>query len=187
MTLSENLRSSPNVVSRYLPMIISYLPLVDLLTWHFHVTISVALNFGKQNVYFPILWGCELPSLGFPHIFCCFFLFQLWCQLNYHNRWTASAVQYNSEVLKLCLSATGVHTSLYYWRVMTIFFLCVLQGLKKIDSMLHSCLILLFLYLRVPFGLPYVAWGVIQSHFSIRLMGHIDLGDQSCKCVPSLQ
>ena len=52
MTLSENLRSSPNVVSSYLSRIISYIPLVDLLTWHFHVTIFVSLNSGKQTSTF---------------------------------------------------------------------------------------------------------------------------------------
>ena len=52
MTLSENLRSSPNVVSRYLPRIILYLPLADSSKWNFHVTIFVSLNYGKQTYTF---------------------------------------------------------------------------------------------------------------------------------------
>ena len=52
MTLSENLRSVPNTVSRSLLRIISYILLVDSSMWNFHVTIFVALNSGKKNSTF---------------------------------------------------------------------------------------------------------------------------------------
>ena len=56
MMLSENLISSPNAVSRFLPRIILYLPLVNFLTWHFHVNIFVALNSGKQKSTFTLFY-----------------------------------------------------------------------------------------------------------------------------------
>ena len=68
MTFSENLISSPNEVSRSLPRIISYLPLLDLLTWHFHVTIFVALNSGYQNFTFILFEVVNLPASVY-HIF----------------------------------------------------------------------------------------------------------------------
>ena len=45
-------RSSPSAVSGSLPRIISYLPLVDLSIWHFHVTIFFALKSGKKKYTF---------------------------------------------------------------------------------------------------------------------------------------
>ena len=50
--VSEKLISSPSVVSRYLPGIILYLPVVELSTWHLHVTIFFALNSGNQKSTF---------------------------------------------------------------------------------------------------------------------------------------
>ena len=52
MIFSENLRSSTSAMSRSLPRIISYPPLVDSYTYRFHVTIFVALNSGKQESMF---------------------------------------------------------------------------------------------------------------------------------------
>ena len=61
MMFPENLISSPSAVNRSLPRIISYLLLVELSTWHFHDTILVALNSGKQNSMFAF---CEV--VNFP-------------------------------------------------------------------------------------------------------------------------
>ena len=52
MTFSENLISSPSVVSRSISRIILYLPVADLSTLHLHVTIFVALNDGNQKSTF---------------------------------------------------------------------------------------------------------------------------------------
>ena len=49
MMCLENLSSSPSSISRYLPRIISYLLLVESSTWHFHVMIFVALNYGREK------------------------------------------------------------------------------------------------------------------------------------------
>ena len=62
ITFSSNLRSSLNAVSSSLPRIISYLPLVDSSTWHFHITILVALNNGNQKSMFIFFEVVNLPS-----------------------------------------------------------------------------------------------------------------------------
>ena len=62
MAFSENLRSSHSVVSRSLPRIVSYLPLVDSSTWHVYVTISVALNYGKQKTMLPFFEAVNFPA-----------------------------------------------------------------------------------------------------------------------------
>ena len=120
MTFSEKLRSSPSAVIRYLPRIISYLPLVDSLMWHFHVTILVALNSSKQKSIFAFFDIVKFPACV-SHIAFSVFLFNLWRHLTHKNRRITSAVQYNLDVLKLRPSPMGVHTTLYYWGVMTIF------------------------------------------------------------------
>ena len=40
---------NPNYINRYLPNIISYIPLAESSTWHFHVTIFFTLSSGKVN------------------------------------------------------------------------------------------------------------------------------------------
>ena len=67
MVFSENFRSSPSVVSSSLPSIISYLPVVDSSTWHFHVMIFVALNSGKQKSMFNLFEVVNFPA-WFSHI-----------------------------------------------------------------------------------------------------------------------
>ena len=62
MTFSENLRSSPSAVSRSLPRIRLYLPLVDLSTWHFQVNILVAINSGKQKSIFTFFEVVKFPA-----------------------------------------------------------------------------------------------------------------------------
>ena len=47
MTYSDNYIFNPNYFNRSRPKIISYLPLEELSTWHFHVTTLVALSAGK--------------------------------------------------------------------------------------------------------------------------------------------
>ena len=66
--LLKNLISIPNAVSRSLPRIISYILLVDLSTWNFHVTIFVALNSSRKQLSSPSLrlWT---SYLGFPKTF----------------------------------------------------------------------------------------------------------------------
>ena len=59
-------------------------------------------------------------------------------------------------------------------------------GFKKLDITLHSQLILLFMYSFLTYILPYGAQGVIRSHLPIRMQGHLYLGCQSHKRVPSL-
>ena len=50
-----NTRSSPSPVGKSLPKIMAYLFLLELSTWHFHDTILVALNSGRQKSTFVIL------------------------------------------------------------------------------------------------------------------------------------
>ena len=45
LSVCDNFRFNPNYVNRFIPKIISYLPLADSFTWQFHVTIFVALSF----------------------------------------------------------------------------------------------------------------------------------------------
>ena len=73
MTFSENLRSSPSAVSRSLPRIIPYLPLVYLLTWHFHVTILVVLNSGKQKSIFTFFEVLNFPDWIYHIVFSVYF------------------------------------------------------------------------------------------------------------------
>ena len=47
MTRSDNFIFNPNSVHRYCPNIISYIPLAESYTWHFHVMTFVALSVGK--------------------------------------------------------------------------------------------------------------------------------------------
>ena len=56
-------------MSRSLPRIISYLPVVDLSTWHFHVMIFVALNYGKKIYMFTFFEVVNFPA-WVPHIVC---------------------------------------------------------------------------------------------------------------------
>ena len=49
MTFSKKKGSSPSAVSVSLLRIILYLTLVDASTWHFHITVFVALNSGEQK------------------------------------------------------------------------------------------------------------------------------------------
>ena len=62
MTLSENLRSSPSALSIFISRIISYIPLVDLSMWHFHVTIFVALNSSRQKSTLTFFQVVNLPD-----------------------------------------------------------------------------------------------------------------------------
>ena len=55
MTCLEKLKPSPRAVSISIPRIISYILLVDLSTWHFHVTILVALNLVRKSLHYPSL------------------------------------------------------------------------------------------------------------------------------------
>ena len=47
MTCLEIFRFISNYVNRFLPKIMSYLPLADSSTWHFHVTTLVTISAGK--------------------------------------------------------------------------------------------------------------------------------------------
>ena len=67
VTFSDNLISCPNVVSRSLPRIISYLLFVYLLTWHFHLTILVALNSSKKKFIFTFFEVVNSPA-WFSHM-----------------------------------------------------------------------------------------------------------------------
>ena len=71
--LSENSISSPSVINRSLPRIISYLPLVDSLTWNFHVTILVALNSGKQKSTFTLFEIVNFPGWVYHTVFAVIF------------------------------------------------------------------------------------------------------------------
>ena len=62
MVISKELRSIPNAVSRYLPMIISYLSLVDSHTLNFYVKIFVALNSGRQKSTFTFFEVVNFPD-----------------------------------------------------------------------------------------------------------------------------
>ena len=55
------------MVSRALPRIISYIPLVDSSTWNFYVTIFVALNYGRQKYTFKCLEVVNFP-VWFSHL-----------------------------------------------------------------------------------------------------------------------
>ena len=50
------------MVSRALPRIISYIPLVDSSTWNFYVTIFVALNYGRQKYTFNFFEVVNFPA-----------------------------------------------------------------------------------------------------------------------------
>ena len=62
LRFSENFRSSPGAVSKYLPIIISYLLLVLLSTWHFHDTILVALNSDRHKYTFTLFEFVNFPD-----------------------------------------------------------------------------------------------------------------------------
>ena len=62
MTWLENLRYNPVVVSKYLPMITSYLLFVESSTWHFHITILVAIKFRKHNSTFTFFEVVKFPD-----------------------------------------------------------------------------------------------------------------------------
>ena len=68
ITFSENLRSSPSAVIMSLPKIISYILLVDLSTWHFHITILVALKSGKKKSTFTFFEVVNFPA-WVSHVF----------------------------------------------------------------------------------------------------------------------
>ena len=74
MTFSENLRFSTSAVSSSLPRIISYIPLVDLSMCHFHVTICVALNSGKQKSTFTFFEVVNFPAWVFHVVFYDYFV-----------------------------------------------------------------------------------------------------------------
>ena len=57
-----------SVVIKYLSRIISYLPLVDLSTWHFHVAIFVSLNSGRQKYMFTFFEVVNFPA-WVSHVF----------------------------------------------------------------------------------------------------------------------
>ena len=62
MVFVENFRSIPSLVSRSLLIIISYLPALESSTWHFHVTIFIALRTGKDNYTFTIQLFVVFPA-----------------------------------------------------------------------------------------------------------------------------
>ena len=59
MTWSDNFKFNPNSVNKYFPKIISYLPLAQPSTWHFHVMKFVVINARR------LLW-----SIYVPHVQC---------------------------------------------------------------------------------------------------------------------
>ena len=65
MTCLEHFIINPNVVYRYLPKIISYLPLVESSTWNHHITMFVVINAGKV-VYLIFQISGNINSLHLP-------------------------------------------------------------------------------------------------------------------------
>ena len=62
IVLQDNLRFISKVVSRSLPIIILYQDSVELSTWHFHVTIFIALDYGDLNYVSPIELVVKFPD-----------------------------------------------------------------------------------------------------------------------------
>ena len=67
MIFSEKLRFSPSAVSRSLSRIMLYLTLVVSSMCHFHITVFVALNSGRQKFTFTFFEVMNFPA-WFSHI-----------------------------------------------------------------------------------------------------------------------
>ena len=96
MTLSEHLIYIPNAVSRSQPRIISYLPPVDSSIWHFHVTISIALNSDRHRSTFALFEVVNFPACVYHIVSAVYLVLSFYVSLPVT---TDSAVQQNSGVL----------------------------------------------------------------------------------------
>ena len=146
MTFSENLRSSPSAVSRSLPRIRLYLPLVDLSTWHFQVNILVAINSGKQKSIFTFFEVVKFPAWVYQIFFSVSFDFIF----DVSSPTTVDELIPLSNIIRNFLnSALPLRVFIQPCRIGEQWLFLVLAcfvGLKKLDSTLHSRLRLLFQY-----------------------------------------
>ena len=147
ITLSENLICSPSEVSRSLPKIMSYLLSSDSSTWHFRVTVFVALSYGRQKSTFAF-FGVVNFLYWVSHVVC-YSSFALSCDIILSTTiveilplfkiiWNIFNFAFPLQVfIQLCRIGEG-------WLFLDF---AHFLAFKILDIKLHYCLILLSLFI----------------------------------------
>ena len=146
MTRLENLCYDPKWISKYLPKIIWYLPLVDSSMWHFHVTIFVALNSGRQNSTFTFFEVVNFLDCIFHVVFVVLICLSLYVSLTIK---IVELIQLSNSIWNFLHSAHPIQVFIHpcgigeYWLFLVF---ALLVGSERFGSTLHYFIVLIILF-----------------------------------------